>query len=290
MKLLSDILYKTGITNVVGSTNVAIANVCFDSRKVSNDSLFVAIVGTASNGHNFISQAVDSGAIAIVCETLPDKTNPKITYVQVANSSAALGYIASNYYDNPSAEITLIGITGTNGKTTTATLLYDLFCNMGHKTGLLSTVTNKINKEELASTHTTPDALSINKLLRKMVDANCTHCFMEVSSHAIVQNRITGLNFSGGVFTNISHEHLDYHKTFDEYIKAKKQFFDGLSSDAFALINKDDKQGMVMLQNTKAQKHTFGLHAVTDFKCKVVENQFSGLLLNVDGHEVWAKR
>ena len=289
MKLLSDILYKAGITQVLGSTNVAIVNVCFDSRKIVKDSLFVAVKGTEVDGHEYISRSIANGAIAVVCEELPSEIDPKITYVQVSNSSAALGSIASNYYDNPSAELKLVGITGTNGKTTTATLLYDLFRKMAYKTGLLSTVTNKIDNKELASTHTTPDALTINKLLRQMVAANCTHCFMEVSSHSIVQNRISGLNFSGGVFTNISHEHLDYHKTFDEYIKAKKYFFDELGSDAFALSNKDDKQGKVMLQNTKAKKNTFSLYSVADYKCKVVENQFSGLLLNIDDNEVWTK-
>lgn len=289
MKLLSDILYKTRLEEVVGSTNVAISSVAFDSRKVKKDSLFIATRGTAVDGHSYIDKAIESGAVAIVCEELPNSRKPNITYVKVLNSSAALGYIACNYYDNPSEKLKLIGITGTNGKTTTVTLLFNLFRGLGYNVGLLSTVENKINTQVIPSTHTTPDALALNELLAKMTEAGCQYVFMEVSSHAVVQQRITGLKFAGGAFSNITHDHLDYHKTFEEYIKAKKSFFDQLPDDAFALTNKDDRNGMVMLQNTKAKKYTYGLKSVADFKCRVVENHLNGLLLNIDNQEVWVK-
>ncbi|MFH1321501.1 MAG: UDP-N-acetylmuramoyl-L-alanyl-D-glutamate--2,6-diaminopimelate ligase [Bacteroidota bacterium] len=287
MKLLSDILYKAGIIEVMGATNIVVADVCFDSRKVKKDSLFVAIKGIQLDGHEFIMESIDRGAIAVVCEDLPAKTEDNIIYIKVKNSSVALGYISSNFYDNPATKLKLVGVTGTNGKTTTVTLLFNLFRTLGYEAGLVSTVNNFIGDEEIPPTHTTPDALQTNMLLKKMVDRKCTHCFMEVSSHAIVQNRIAGLEFTGGVFTNITHEHLDYHKSFDEYIYAKKQFFDQLSSEAFALINKDDKHGEVMLQNTKAVKKMYSMRSMADFKCKIIENQFSGLLLNIDGKEVW---
>jgi UDP-N-acetylmuramoyl-L-alanyl-D-glutamate--2,6-diaminopimelate ligase len=289
MKLLKDILYKAGLVEVIGSTNLAITSVCFDSRKVEKDSLFVAIKGTNSDGHKYIEQVIAAGAIGIVCEELPANVDEKITYVRVNNSSYALGMIASNFYDNPSSKIKLVGVTGTNGKTTTVTLLFNLFKALGYKAGLLSTVKNQINLEVLPATHTTPNAVTLNELLKQMVDRGCQYCFMEVSSHAVVQHRITGLSFTGAVFTNITHDHLDYHKTFDEYIKAKKGFFDQLGEDAFALVNKDDANAMVMLQNTKAKKKTYALKSNADFKCKIMENQFSGLLLNVDGSEVWTK-
>lgn len=289
MKLFKDILYKANLLDVSGTTNVAITSVTADSREVEKDGLFIAVRGTQSDGHRFIQKAIDAGAIGIVCEEFPDTLNDKISYVKVKDSSQALGMIASNYYDNPSEKLKLVGVTGTNGKTTTVTLLFNLFRALGYNVGLLSTVKNMINNTEIPSTHTTPDAVALNKLLSEMVEKGCTHCFMEVSSHAVVQNRIAGVHFTGGVFTNITHDHLDYHKTFDEYIKAKKKFFDQLSSDSFALVNKDDQNGMVMLQNTKALKRTFSLHSVADFKCKIMENQFSGLLLNIDGIEVWSK-
>jgi UDP-N-acetylmuramoyl-L-alanyl-D-glutamate--2,6-diaminopimelate ligase len=289
MKLLRDILYKAGLVEVQGSTNVAITSVNFDSRKVEKDSLFVAVRGTQADGHAFIEKAINSGAAAIVCEELPITLNEKITYVKVADSSHALGIIASNFYDNPSSSLKLIGVTGTNGKTTTVTLLFKLFRAMGNKAGMLTTVRNMINTEEIPSTHTTPDAIELNRLLRKMVDAGCKYVFMEVSSHSVVQKRITGLQFAGGVFTNITHDHLDYHKTFEEYIKAKKGFFDQLSQDAFALINKDDQNGPVMIQNTRALKRSFSTMSMADYKCKVLENQFSGLHLNIDSTEVWSK-
>jgi UDP-N-acetylmuramoyl-L-alanyl-D-glutamate--2,6-diaminopimelate ligase len=289
MKLLKDILYKVGLVEIIGSTNVAIAAISFDSRKIEMDSLFVAVKGTLSDGHKYIDDTIAKGAVAVLCEELPNILNEKITYIKVNDASVALGIVAGNFYDNPSESLVLVGVTGTNGKTTTVTLLFSLFKKMGYNVGLLSTVKNQINNEIIPATHTTPDAIQLNALLRQMLDKGCTHCFMEVSSHAVMQNRISGIHFSGGVFTNITHDHLDYHKTFQEYIKAKKRFFDMLGSDAFALTNKDDANGELMLQNTKATKKTYSLHAMADFRCKVVENQFSGLLLNIDNNEVWSK-
>jgi UDP-N-acetylmuramoyl-L-alanyl-D-glutamate--2,6-diaminopimelate ligase len=274
---------------VIGSTNVAISSVTFDSRTVKKDSLFIATRGTASDGHHYIELAIENGAVAVVCEELPDTQKDNVTYVKVLDSSAALGYIGCNYFDNPSEKIKLVGITGTNGKTTTVTLLFNLFRGMGYNVGLLSTVENKINNTVIPSTHTTPDALALNELLAQMVEAGCQYAFMEVSSHAIVQHRITGINFAGAAFSNITHDHLDYHKTFEEYIKAKKRFFDNLPDEAFALTNKDDRNGMVMLQNTKAKKYSYGLKSVADFKCRVVENHLNGLLLSIDNQEVWVK-
>lgn len=289
MKLLKDILYKAGIEEVLGSTQMAIEKICFDSREIEKFSLFVAVTGTQVDGHQFIEKAINDGAVAIICEEFPAEKQEGITYVRVKNSSEALGVAASNFYDNPSSEIKLIGVTGTNGKTTTATLLHDLYIQLGHKAGLLSTVVNKIGTEEISSTHTTPDAIQLNALLRYMIAEGCEYCFMEVSSHAIHQNRIAGVDFVGGIFTNITHDHLDYHKTFDEYLKAKKQFFDGLGENAFALTNKDDKNGEVMMQNTSAKKYTYALKSMSDYSCKVIENDFSGMLLNIDGSEVWTK-
>ena len=289
MRLLKDIIYKAGIEEVIGSTQVAIEKICFDSREIEKFSLFIAVSGTQVDGHQFIAKGIKAGAIAIVCEQFPEDINEEVTYIKVLNSSAALGVIAANFYDNPASEIKLVGVTGTNGKTTTATLLHDLYAQLGHKSGLLSTVVNKIGTQEIDSTHTTPDAIQLNALLRYMIAEECEYCFMEVSSHAIHQNRIAGLDFTGAVFTNITHDHLDYHKTFDEYLKAKKFFFDCLSESAFALVNKDDKNGMVMMQNTKAQKNTYALKSMSDYSCKVVESDFSGMLLNVDGSEVWTK-
>ena len=289
MKLLSDILYKTRLEEIIGSTNVAISSVTFDSRKVKKDSLFIATRGTASDGHHYIELAIEAGAVAIVCEDLPETLKENVTYVKVLDSSASLGYIACNFFDNPSEKLKLVGITGTNGKTTTVTLLFNLFRGLGYNVGLLSTVENKINTTVIPSTHTTPDALSLNELLAKMVEAGCQYAFMEVSSHAIVQHRITGLKFTGAAFSNITHDHLDYHKTFEEYIRAKKMFFDNLQDDAFALTNKDDRNGSVMLQNTKAKKYSYGLKSIADFKCRVVENHLNGLLLSIDNQEVWVK-
>lgn len=289
MKLLSDILYKARLEEVIGSTHIAVSSVTFDSRKVKKDTLFVATRGTATDGHKFIDAAVAAGAGAVVCEELPEIKKEGVTYVKVADSTLALGYIACNYFDNPSQKLKLIGVTGTNGKTTTVTLLFNLFRGLGNHVGLLSTVVNKIDNEIIPATHTTPDALSLNELLAKMVEKGCEYAFMEVSSHAVVQNRIAGIDFSGAVFTNITHDHLDYHKTFDEYIKAKKRFFDHLPEHAFAITNKDDKNGMVMLQNTKARKFTYSLLNIADYKCKIIENHLNGLLLNINGKEVWVK-
>ncbi len=289
MKLLSDILYKVRLEEIVGSTHFAISSATFDSRKVKKDSLFVAIKGAASDGHAFISKAIESGAIAVVCEDLPKERLETVTYIKVKNSSEALGFIACNYHDNPSEKLKLVGVTGTNGKTTTVTLLFNLFKSLGYSVGLLSTVENKINNTIIPATHTTPDALTLNELLHQMEEQGCEYAFMEVSSHAVVQHRVTGINFKGAVFSNITHDHLDYHKTFDEYIKAKKGLFDHLVSGSFALVNVDDKNGMVMLQNTNATKHTYSLRSVADFKCKIIENHLNGLLLNIDGKEVWVK-
>ena len=289
MKLLSDILYKVKLEEIIGSTHVAISSIVFDSRKVKKDSLFVATKGVADNGHIYIQKAIELGAIAIVCEEIPKDKNDQITYVKVADSTYALGVMACNYYDNPSEKLKLVGITGTNGKTTTVTLLFNLFKSLGYSVGLLSTVQNKINNTVIPSTHTTPDAITLNELLFKMEEQGCEFVFMEVSSHAIIQNRIAGINFTGALFSNITHDHLDYHKTFDEYIKAKKQFFNLLPSTAFALTNRDDKNGMVMLQNTKANKYTYALKNIADYKCKIIESHLNGLLLNIDNHEVWVK-
>ena len=286
MILLKDILYKVSLQSTSGDMNIPIAGVQFDSRKVEKGDLFVAVKGTQVDGHDFIQGAIDKGAVAIVSQ---EKQSPAdgITIVKTDDSSRALAIIASNFYGNPSSKLKLIGVTGTNGKTTIVTLLYNLFRKLGYNTGLLSTILNKINSEEVSATHTTGDALQINKLLRQMVDVGCTHCFMESSSHAIDQNRIAGLQFDIAVFTNITHDHLDYHQTFDAYIKAKKKFFDELSSDAFALVNTDDKRGRIMLQNTQAQKRTFGVKSMGDFKAKILSNSLQGLELDIDNQKVW---
>ena len=286
MKLLKDLLYKSGLTEVHGTTEATVNEICFDSRKAKPGALFVAVRGTQSDGHKFIPDVTRNGCNIIVCEELPGEKDPSATYVVVKDSAAALSIIASNFYGNPSEKLKLVGITGTNGKTTTTTLLFQLFRKSGYRTGLLSTVKNKINDSTIAATHTTPDAVQLNELLAQMVDEGCTHCFMEVSSHAVAQKRIAGLHFTGGVFTNLTHDHLDYHKTFGEYLKAKKTFFDNLGSDSFALTNTDDKNGLVMLQNTHAKKYSYSLRTMSDYKCKLIENHFDGLMLNIDGHEV----
>lgn len=259
-----------------------------NSKAVKPGYLFVAVKGTNTDGHKYIDSAVKQGAVAVVCNDFPVDTKKDVTYVKVKDTSYALGNIASNFYDNPSEQLKLVGITGTNGKTTVATLLYKLFMALGYKTGLISTVVNKISNRSVEATHTTPDAVSVNALLRQMADAGCDYVFMEVSSHAIVQQRIAGLTFAGGVFTNITHDHLDYHKTFKEYIKAKKAFFDGLPKQAFALTNTDDKNGQVMLQNCKARKYTYALKTLADFKAKIIENSFEGLQLNINGYDVYS--
>ena len=289
MKLLKDIVYKVALKKVIGSTDVKVSALCFDSRKVKPGVAFVAVTGTSSDGHIFISQAVKAGAIAIICEAIPEEKDKNVTYIEVENSAAALGLMAANYFDHPSAKLKLVGITGTNGKTTVATLLYQLFLELGYKVGLLSTVQNYVNKTIIPATHTTPDPLALNSLLNDMILSGCDYCFMEVSSHALAQNRTEGLQFTGGVFTNLTHDHLDFHLTFDSYLKAKKSFFDGLDKSAFALVNVDDKNGPVMLQNSAAHQKTYGLKNIADFKARLIENHFSGLLLNIDNQEVWFK-
>ncbi len=289
MAILKDILYGVALEQVVGSTDVEVSAVQFDSRKVATDSLFIAIKGTISNGHQFIAKAIEQGAKVVVCEDLPSAFSDGITYVKVADAGKALGLVTANFYNHPSKKLKLVGITGTNGKTTVATILFKLFRALGYKVGLISTVENQINDQVIPSTHTTPDPIALNNLLNDMLEAGCDYCFMEVSSHAIAQHRIEGLTFEGGIFTNISHDHLDFHKTFDNYIKAKKAFFDGLNRSAFALTNVDDKNGMVMLQNTAARKKTYGLKSLADFKAKIIENQFSGLHLAIDNQEVYFK-
>jgi UDP-N-acetylmuramoyl-L-alanyl-D-glutamate--2,6-diaminopimelate ligase len=289
MRYLSDILDGLAFTELQGSADMEISAIVFDSRKVVPQSLFVAVRGTQSDGHDYIEQAIKQGAVAIVCEDLPAHVAGEVDFFMVANTAIALGILAANFYDNPSAKLKLVGVTGTNGKTTIVTLLYKLFRDLGYKCGLLSTVENQINGQVVAATHTTPDPVELNMLLEEMVAQGCDYCFMEVSSHAIVQHRIEGLKFTGGIFSNLTHDHLDYHKTFDSYLKAKKTFFDVLPKNAFALTNIDDKNGMVMLQNTPAHKKTYGLKNMADYKAKIMENQFSGLLLNIDNEEVWFK-
>ncbi len=289
MQELKDILYKVTINAVVGSTNVKMNALHFDSRRISNNDVFVAIKGSVSDGHQFIDIAIESGAVAVVCEKLPDNLQNGITYIEVENASSALAYMASNFYKNPSENLKLVGVTGTNGKTTVATLLYQLFKKAGYKVGLLSTVKIMVDEKEYKATHTTPDSLTINHYLSLMNEAGVEFCFMEVSSHGIHQNRTEGLHFEGGIFTNLSHDHLDYHETFAEYRDVKKSFFDKLPSKAFALVNVDDKNGLVMLQNTKATKYTYALKSYADYRAHILENQLSGLLLKINDNEVWTR-
>ncbi|MFB0947421.1 MAG: UDP-N-acetylmuramoyl-L-alanyl-D-glutamate--2,6-diaminopimelate ligase [Spirosomataceae bacterium] len=287
--LLSEILYKIPLLTVSGKTDIDIKNIIFDSRAVENGSLFMAIPGTQVDGHQYIEKALELGAFAILCEILPEKLEESITYVQVKNSAQAMGIAASNLYGHPSEKIKLIGITGTNGKTSVATLLFRLFRQLGHKCGLLSTVQNQIEDEIIPSTHTTPDSVKINELLLRMHKEGCTHVFMEVSSHSVVMERIAGLSFTGGIFTNITQDHLDFHETFKKYIKAKKEFFDQLPKTAFALTNTDDRNGKVMLQNSKAKKFSYTLRGVGDFKGKVIDIGLFGLQMEIDGTEAWFK-
>lgn len=289
MKSLSNILSGLPILETRGDMDISVSGIQFDSRRVQGDELFIAVKGTVSDGHDFLTQALQNGAVAVVCQHLPAVQEPGITYILVADSSYALGHIAHAFYNRPSDKVKLIGVTGTNGKTTVATLLYQLFRGLGFFCGMISTVQNKIGDRSLPSTHTTPDALSLNRLLAEMVEEGCDYCFMEVSSHAVAQQRIAGLRFSGAVFTNISHDHLDFHGTFDNYIKAKKAFFDQLPRSAFALSNIDDKVGPVMLQNTLAYKKTYGLKKLADYNARIVESHFSGMLLNINKEEVWVK-
>lgn len=287
MKVLKDILYKVSLVSTVGDMEQQIGDIHFDSRKVGQGDLFVAIPGTQVDGHDFIAKAVSLGATSIVCEKLPEVKTEGVAFIQVVDSSRALGIMAANYYENPSEKLKLVAVTGTNGKTSTVTLLYQLFIEMGYKSGMISTVENRIHDQVVPSSHTTPDSLQLQSLLRKMVDAGCTHCFMEASSHAIIQERIAGLHLAGAVFTNITHDHLDYHGTFDEYIKAKKKLFDDLPKDSFALVNADDKRGMVMLQNCRSTHQTFALRYPADFKGKVLSNTLEGLELDINNKQVW---
>lgn len=289
MNKLKDILYKVTIEAVHGSTDVSIEKIEFDSRKVTKNDVFVAIKGTLSDGHQFIDKAISLGASVVVCEDLPTTLLENITYVKVQNSNQALSFLAANYYNNPSQKLKLVGITGTNGKTTIASLLYQMFKKAGYKVGLLSTVKIMVDEVEYKATHTTPDSLTINQYLDEMVEVGCEFCFMEVSSHGIHQKRTESLHFEGGVFTNLSHDHLDYHDTFAEYRDVKKSFFDGLAKSAFAITNADDKNGAVMLQNTNAKKRTYALKTYADFKAQILENQLSGLVLKINTDEVWTK-
>lgn len=271
---------------IQGGLNIDIFGLDSDSRKIEKGHLFVAVKGTANDGHEYINKAIEQGATAVVCEDMPSQMEDSVTYIQVKDSADALGKLAAQWYGNPSDRLTLVGVTGTNGKTTIATLLYDLFRKLGYKTGLLSTVCNYVDDKAVPATHTTPDPISLNMLLAEMVEAGCTHAFMEVSSHSVDQKRISGLNFDGGIFTNLTRDHLDYHKTVDAYLKAKKGFFDQLPKSAFALTNLDDKSGMVMLQNTAARKLTYSLRSLADFKGRILEKLFEGTLLEVNGTEV----
>jgi UDP-N-acetylmuramoyl-L-alanyl-D-glutamate--2,6-diaminopimelate ligase len=289
LKKLKDILYKASVEAVYGNTDIEVSQVIFDSRKVTQGDLFVAQKGVTVDGHLYISKAIELGATSIICEDLPEEKAEGVTYVQVQDSDLTLAIVAANFYENPSSKLTLVGVTGTNGKTTIASLLYQLFFKAGYKTGLLSTVKVVIDRAEYPATHTTPDSVTINKYLNEMVELGIDYCFMEVSSHGIHQQRTAGLEFAGGIFTNLSHDHLDYHKTFAEYRDVKKSFFDSLSKTAFVLTNIDDKNGKVMVQNTRAKKRTYALKTLADYKAKIVEKRFSGTLISMDGTEVWTK-
>ena len=285
---LGKILEGVEIAQKVGSWDVEIADITMDSRRVAEGVLFVAVAGTVVDGHNFIPSAVASGASAVVCERLPEEVAENTTYLVVKDSARALGQVASNFYGRPSEKLALVGVTGTNGKTTTATLLYELTRKLGYEAGLISTVIYKIGTKEEPSTHTTPDAITLNRLLARMVDAGCAYCFMEVSSHSLVQHRTEGLRFAGALFSNLTHDHLDYHKTFAEYIKAKKLLFDGLSKEAWTMVNADDKNGAVMLQNCKAQKKTYSLRGIGSINTKIIETSLEGMLLEIDGRQMWS--
>jgi UDP-N-acetylmuramoyl-L-alanyl-D-glutamate--2,6-diaminopimelate ligase len=287
MKVLSKLLIGIEGLNIIGNTNLELKGIAFDSRKAGKGYLFAALPGTSVDGHQYIPAAIDNGVLAILCEQLPQNPDAGITWIQCINSSSVLGQVASRFYGNPSDKMKVVGVTGTNGKTTTATLLYRLFREIGYKTGLISTICNFIDNEQFPATHTTPDPLQIQELMSKMAAVGCKYCFMEVSSHAIDQDRISGIRFQGGVFTNITHDHLDYHKTFTSYRDAKKKFFDYLDDTAFSLTNIDDKNGMFMLQNTSAQKFTYSSKSLADFKVKVLESHFDGMLININGSEVW---
>lgn len=285
--ILQEILYKVSIRSVSGDTTVEVNDLQLDSRAVKEGACFIAVKGSSADGHKFIETAISKGATAIICEVLPQNLNSAVVYVQVEDSALAAAVMSHNFYGEPSAKVKLVGVTGTNGKTTIATLLWKLFSSLGYQCGLVSTVQNQIGEQVIASTHTTPDAISISRLLKQMLDAGCTHVFMECSSHAIHQHRIAGLSFTGALFSNITHDHLDYHKTFDEYIRVKKSWFDGLPSAAFAISNLDDKRGAVMLQNTLAKKYFYSLKTLADFKGKILENSFAGLHMTINEQEVY---
>ena len=285
--MLKDILYKVSIRSVKGNTNIDVKDLQIDSRKVSKGSCFIAIKGSATDGHEFIETAIEKGATAIICQTLPATIQEAVTYIEVEDTGVAAGYMAHNFYEEPSLKVKLVGVTGTNGKTTIATLLWKLFSGLGYKCGLISTVQNQIGDEIISATHTTPDAISVNALLKQMVDAGCEYVFMECSSHAIHQHRIAGLQFTGALFSNITHDHLDYHKTFDEYIRVKKSWFDNLPITAFAISNADDKRGLVMLQNTVAKKYLYSLKTMADFKGKILDSSLAGLHMMVNDNEVY---
>lgn len=288
MKELKEILIGVTIQQVEGSVGIGIGSIVLDSREAQEGALFIAISGTQTDGHKFIPMAVGKGAVAVVCDVLPEKIDESVTYIRVKDSSLALGQMASNFYGNPSSQLKLVGVTGTNGKTTIVTLLHRMFMQLGYKAGMLSTIVNKVQNREIKTDRTTPDAININKVLKEMVDEGCEFAFMEVSSHAVVQERIAGLEFTGAAFTNITHDHLDYHKTFKEYIRAKKKFFDDLPAGAFALVNADDKNSDIMVQNTKAAKYTFGLKTMSDFKGRVLENEIEGLKIRIDNQELYS--
>ncbi len=286
---LQDIVADVDILCVVGDIGADVSSLKYDSRKVSAGDCFFAVVGVQSDGHDYISQAIERGAGVVVCERLPEDPAEDVCFLQVADTNAAMADMAAAFYEYPSRELRLVGVTGTNGKTTTATLLYDLFKMLGYRAGLISTVVYRVGEREIESTHTTPDSIRLNAMLREMVDEGCDYCFMECSSHAIAQERIRGLRFAGGVFTNLTHDHLDYHKTFAEYLRVKKLFFDRLPEGAFALTNIDDRNGRVMVQNTRASVRTLSLRSMADFRCKVIEMLLDGMLLRLDGEEVWVK-
>lgn len=284
---LQDILYKVSIRSAKGSTHVEVKSLAIDSRNVKPGSCFIALKGTKADGQSFIQSAIEKGAVAVVCDKFPENINEAVTYVQVENAAEATGYMSHNFYGEPSLKMKLIGVTGTNGKTTIATLLWKLYTAMGYTCGLVSTVQNQVGNRAIAATHTTPDAVSINALLKQMTEEGCTHVFMECSSHAIHQGRITGLQFTGAIFTNITHDHLDYHQTFEEYIRVKKSWFDKLTSSAFAISNTDDKRGAVMLQNTNAKKYFYSLKTMADFKGKILDNSLAGLHMTINDKEVY---
>ena len=287
MILLKDILYRVSLLSTSGPMDREIEGLCFDSRESGRNYLFVAVRGVHTDGHHYINQAIEKGVTAIVCEQLPEKINAGISWIRVRDSSEALGIIASNYFDNPSHSLRVIAVTGTNGKTTTVTMLHSLFRRLGYGAGMLSTVNNRINERIIPATHTTPDAIQLNRLMSEMVNEGCSYCFMEASSHALDQQRMSGIRVKLGIFTNITHDHLDYHKTFDAYITAKKRLFDGLDRNAFALINSDDRRGNVMVQNTSASVRTYGLRSPADFKAKIISNTFQGLELTIQGKTGW---